>query len=118
MNIVIAGGRDFGDYEFLKSQVDYVISLQPPGTSITVVCGMAKGADLLGRQYAKEKGHNVIDMPANWDRDGRRAGPLRNIEMCKIADMTIAFWDQESRGTAHMIKISKEKGIPVHIYNY
>lgn len=28
------------------------------------------------------------------------------------------FWDGKSHGTKHMIKIAKEKGIPVWIYKY
>ena len=54
--IIIAGGRDFGDYELLKKECDsYIESLEKSPDEIIVISGMAWGADSLGEQYAEER---------------------------------------------------------------
>jgi glycerophosphoryl diester phosphodiesterase len=37
--------------------------------------------------------------------------------MGDYADALVAVWDGSSRGTAHMIKYAKEKGLKVHVYD-
>lgn len=76
----------------------------PPWLDITeVVCGEAAGADTLGKQWAELHGITVKSFPADWDRLGKKAGPIRNAEMGVYADGLIAFWDGQSAGTRHMI---------------
>lgn len=105
--VIIAGSRDFHDFGFLKG---YMATL-PPWLEVTeVVCGMAKGADLLGKQWADLNGIPVKEFHADWDRLGRRAGPMRNVEMGIYADGLIAFWDGKSTGTHHMIKYMESEG--------
>lgn len=53
--VIIAGGRDFDDYQLLKATMDKLLCNITD--EITVVCGQAKGADTLGEQYAMEKGY-------------------------------------------------------------
>ena len=54
--------------------------------------------------------------PADWDRHGKGAGPIRNRAMAKSgADRCLAFWDGESRGTLDMITVATKHGIPVRI---
>ncbi|MDR3049232.1 MAG: DUF2493 domain-containing protein [Elusimicrobiota bacterium] len=97
MKIIVAGSRDFSDYAFLSKKLDAL------GRKDIIVSGMAKGADLLAHQYAKEHNMEIIEMKANWKKYGRAAGPIRNREMAKIADALIAFWDGKSKGTKNMI---------------
>ena len=47
--------------------------------------------------------------PAQWERYGKRAGPIRNAAMAKYADYGVALWDGESRGTAHMIRLMADR---------
>ena len=79
---------------------------------------MADGADTLGIKYAKEHKLTMVLYPANWKKYPRMAGILRNMNMLVTATHLVAFWDGKSHGTKHMIKIAKEKGIPVWIYKY
>ena len=51
---------------------------------IIVVCGMARGADKLGEQYAKEMGFMVHYFPAEWERYGKSAGYIRSLQMAHI----------------------------------
>lgn len=114
--LIIAGGRDFDNYEALKKSVDYLLS--HVNDEIVVVCGMAKGADTLGERYAKEHNYKVLYFPADWDRLGRRAGIVRNEEMAQNADALIAFWDGKSRGTKNMIETAQKYKLDVRVKRY
>ena len=111
MKIIIAGSRDFNDYEKLCEVCDYMLSKQ---SEIEIVSGAARGADLLGEKYAKEKGYSIKQFKPDWSI-GKSAGFLRNKEMAEYADALIAFWDNKSKGTKHMINLAKEKGLKVKI---
>lgn len=118
--VIIAGGRDFTDYEYMSKVLSKLLFNSSPfdGDSITIISGMAKGADTLAIQYADEHQMTKILFPANWKKYPIIAGFLRNEDMLKIATHVIAFWDGKSSGTKHMIDIAEEKGIPVWIYKY
>lgn len=115
MKVIIAGSRDFSDYEKLKEVCDYMLSRQ---TDVEIVSGAARGADILGEQYAKEKGHSLKQFPAEWDKFGKRAGYLRNEDMAKYSDALIAFWDGKSKGTEHMISLAKKYNLKVKIHKF
>jgi hypothetical protein len=80
--------------------------------------GHAKGADLLGEQFANEQGLTLEVYPANWKSHWRSAGFKRNELMGDIANGLIAFWDGRSHGTKHMIEYAKSKGLNVHVFHY
>lgn len=117
MNIIIAGGRDFNDYELLKQKLNNIIS-NLNKNDITIISGLAKGADSLGLKYAEENNIKTIKCPANWDKYGKSAGYKRNEDMANIANALIAFWDGKSKGTKHMIEIAKKRDIKIRIINY
>lgn len=108
MRVIIAGGRDYrltvGDYAMLNQMRGEL-----PITS--VVCGMARGADMSGRTWARISNLPVDEHPAKWDEHGRSAGPIRNREMAEVADALIAF--PGGRGTNDMIDVAKKKGLKV-----
>lgn len=81
--------------------------------SVTFISGKAKGADSLGEKYAKEWGAKVLEFPADWDKYGKRAGPIRNQQMLDEGkpDLVVAFPTKNSKGTYHMIRIAKEAGV-------
>lgn len=114
MKIIIAGGRDFENYAYLKEKCDSLIK----SDSVTIVSGAASGADSLGVRYAEEKKLKVDLFPANWKEFGKRAGVLRNEAMANYADVLIAFWDGKSRGTRHMIDAAHERGMPTYVFMY
>ena len=114
--VIVAGGRDFNNYPGLAASLDYL--LKNINDEIEIVCGMARGADRLGEQYAKERGYRVIYMPADWDTYGKSAGYRRNAEMADYANALVALWDRQSRGTKHMIDIAHEKGLDVRVKKY
>jgi len=80
---------------------------------ITIISGGAKGADTLAIQYAKERGYKLIVKNAEWDEFGKSAGYIRNKEMAELASLDskgacVAFIENNSRGTKHMIDLAKE----------
>lgn len=112
MKVIIAGSRSFKDYGLLREKCDFLLSNL---SDIVIVSGNAKGADLLGEMYAKEKCYGLKIFPADWDKYKKAAGYIRNTEMAKYSDALIAFWDGFSRGTKHMIDIAKEQGLKVRV---
>jgi len=134
--IIIAGGREFNDYELLKNsmfqiladissrEVNGVRKITVPKEDITIISGTARGADTLGERFAKEFGLSVHRFPADWNRYKGAAGPIRNKQMAKHASnfdgtgMLVAFWDGNSPGTKSMIEIAEREGLTVHIIRY
>lgn len=114
--VIVAGGRDFNNYKGLAASLDHL--LKNVIDDIEIVCGMARGADRLGEQYAKERGYRIRYMPADWDTYGRSAGYKRNMQMAEYADALVAFWDGASSGTRHMIKTAQDKGLDVRVKRY
>ncbi len=113
MKIIIAGGRDFDDYGRL-----YTVMGEYDHYHVELVCGMAKGADALGLEWAQLNHVDVAKFPADWDTHGKSAGYIRNSEMADYADVLVAFWDGTSKGTKHMIDLALGKGLEVHVYRY
>ena len=118
--VIIAGGRDFDDYEYMSTKLNELF--KDPNTfnnkTIKIISGMAKGADFLAIRYADENKLTKIIFPANWKVYHRIAGFLRNNDMLSIATHLIAFWDGKSSGTKHMIEIAQMKGIPFWVFEY
>lgn len=114
MKVIIAGSRDFNDYETLKKVCDFMLSRQD---EVEIVSGTARGADQMGERYAKEKGYSIKQFPPDWSK-GKSAGFRRNEEMGRYADALIAFWDGNSKGTQHMINFAKKLGLKVKIHKF
>ena len=117
--VAIVGGRDFNDYPRLRHHVDTMLfNKVQQGYKIVVLDGGARGADALGKQYAQERGYEICTHAADWDRHGKSAGYRRNEAMSDDADAIIAFWDQKSRGTAHMIRYSQSRNKSIRVFTY
>lgn len=105
MKVAVIGGRDFNDYEKLKSTLELL-----PITLI--ISGGADGADKLSERYAKEKGIPTQIYLPEWDLFGKKAGFIRNTTIVENSELVVAFWNQKSRGTkdsigkAHKLKIN------------
>ena len=114
--LIIAGGRDFANYELLREFVDFKLSRKQE--EIQIISGGARGADAFGERYAAERGYLLRRFPADWKQYGKAAGVRRNKEMAQNADALIAFWDGISRGTKNMIEEATAAGIIVCVKRY
>jgi len=113
--IVIAGCRDYKNYEEAKKYIDYCISKIKTKYTLIFVSGGCRGADSLGERYALENGYKVERYLAEWDKYGKSAGPKRNEKMAQMSDYIICFWDGGSKGTKSMIKFAKQFNKPIRI---
>ena len=118
--LIIAGGRDYNNYDEVKSQLHRLASNELDPYAVSVVSGTARGADAMGAAVARELGVQLYEFPADWNQYGKRAGFLRNEQMGQFADGLLAFQcrEQPTPGTAHMIKFMKSLGKPVRIIYY
>jgi hypothetical protein len=125
LRIIIAGGRDFNNYELLKEKVFNIVKCENKSKNhIKIVSGGARGADTLGERFAKEFDLKVCRFIPDWNGLGKRAGYVRNVDMAKYSiennnrGVLIAFWDGKSKGTKHMIDLAKSYNLEVHVINY
>ena len=116
--LIVAGSRDFNNYELLKQKCDTLLSQKRLTHSIVIISGTARGADRLGERYAAERGYRVERFPADWERDGIAAGPIRNSQMAAHADALVAFWDGHSRGTKDMIERAEKHNLPIRVVKF
>ena len=115
--VIIAGCRDFADYELLKEECDFYLQNQKP-EDIVIVSGHASGADALGEHYAQERGLQLERYPADWKAHGREAGLIRNAKMVSVANAIIEFWDGKSREIKNMIDTATKRGLQVAMVRY
>lgn len=115
--VIVAGGRDFNDYNLLKNKLDHALRNRI-NEGIVIVSGAARGADKLGERYAKERGYEIDSHPADWEKHGKSAGYIRNKEMAQCSDALMAFWDGKSRGTKHMIDLANQQELKVITVRY
>lgn len=116
--LIVAGGRDFNDYTVLSREIEQLANTTYANHEVSIVCGMARGADALGLRFAIEHQVFFYEFPADWTRYGNRAGPIRNRQMGDFADGLLAFWDGQSKGTHNMIDYMQRLKKPVHIVRY
>ena len=116
--VIIAGGRDFLDYNLLREKVDKILIDKRATHKIVIISGCARGADTLALRYASENILDTEEYPADWNAYGKKAGYMRNVEMAENADALIAFWDGKSKGTKHMIDIATERKLNIRVINY
>lgn len=113
MKLVVAGSREGVSRAYVWGWLD-CYQMYGKRKISHIVCGMARGVDLFGLEWAKDKGIPVIKMPADWDRLGKRAGIVRNGEMAKVADCAVVFFRPGgSRGARNMASQMDGLGKPV-----
>ncbi len=89
-----------------------------------IIEGGAKGADKIAGKWAQDYAHECY--PADWDRYGKAAGPIRNGQMLTNGkpDLVIAFKDgfdpspDAKGGTEHMVRLARNAEIPVWIMSH
>lgn len=122
MKMIIAGSRHFDDYSKLVSVVDGVLErLGTPVKDVILVCGCCpRGADVLAVRLAGARGWSIEKYPAEWDRYGRAAGPIRNRQMAAVADVCVLFpcKGKENRGTKDMCQAARSKGVVTFAANF
>ena len=117
MKILFCGSRNWTDRETIRHVLQKLAEDVGEGPAIAVH-GAARGADTIAGEFASELGFEVRACPANWEKHGKAAGPIRNTEMLEKEkpDRVIAFVLPESKGTWDMIMKAVKVGIPTTLH--
>jgi len=109
MRVAIVGSRNYGKLELVRERVRQLLAEY--GDDLVILTGGARGVDTVAEEEGRKLGVTVLVDKAEWDKFGRKAGPMRNARLAYSCDRMIAFWDGESRGTQsamnhanHMVK--------------
>lgn len=123
--VLVCGGRDFDNRTKFAFELDRIfwdkgwIGAQDEVGNflydVHIISGGAKGADTLAIDWAVVNWSNWTEFPADWDKYGKKAGPIRNQQMLDEGkpDLVIAFPTKNSRGTYDMIRRAEKAGVPV-----
>jgi hypothetical protein len=110
VTVLVCGGRDFSDSAWAYEILDAFKAKK--GLDV-LVQGGARGADQLASEWANDRGIPQKIYPADWQKHGKGAGPIRNQQMldAEPIDFVVAF--PGGSGTRDMITRAKAKGIKV-----
>lgn len=110
--VLVFGGRDFNDETAVFGALDcHVVPRRD-----TVIQGGAPGADRLAREWCRINFCRYENFPADWQKHGRAAGPIRNQQMIDEGRPTKAVCFSGGRGTADMERRARAAGIPVFAF--
>ena len=118
MRILVTGSRDW-DYPLTiwNALLDVI---EPVGRSehVVIIHGGSGKADLTAGGFARQWINSSEEVhPADWQKHGKAAGPIRNQEMVDAgADICLAFIKNNSRGATHCADAAEKAGIPVRRY--
>lgn len=111
MKLIIAGSRTINSS---SDQITSYLAQNNVPVVTEVVCGLAKGSDASGKEWAENYDIAVAEFPADWDKHGRGAGHIRNAEMAKYGDALLLIWDGESKGSLGMKQQMQKLGKPIY----
>ena len=117
MRILVAGSRDFTDWQLLEMILDDLMPF--PRMGDTVVQGFARGADRMAYEWAEAKDVSTESHIPKWREHGKAAGFIRNKGMVdKGADLCLIFYGPhgETKGTKSTEDLARKAGIPVRVY--
>lgn len=122
MRVLITGSRNWTDRARIADRL-FDLALIAEETSawwpfVTLVHGDAPGADTIAKQEGEKLG--FLTEPHNYRKfisptcSPKRAPLERNTHMVNLgADLCIAFWKDNSSGTADTVNKARAAGIPV-----
>ncbi len=112
MRVLVCGGRNFCDKSTLWGALDS-LQREVPHDALTIIQGGAHGADQMAREWCQSRGVAYENYPANWEVEGKAAGPIRNQRMIDDGkpDRVIAF--PGGKGTRDMIRRAQAAKLPV-----
>lgn len=111
--ILVTGSRKWNDRATIYYTLDNLATEHGRFTLVHGAC--PNGADKMAEDWAKLREHPYRGFPAQWRAFGKKAGPIRNIEMLNCTDpiLVVAFPLPGGSGTQHMIGLAETREIPV-----
>lgn len=127
MRVIVCGGRDFCDQEWLFDALDRInarhgitflrqggqVKQHPEDANLPAAKRRRIGADHLAKRWAMSRmiSHDTVE--ADWKRLGAAAGPIRNGMMIRENDIDAVIAFPGGDGTADMVKKARDAGIRV-----
>ena len=115
MRLLVCGDRNWKDYSAILNRIE---NLDPE----IIIEGEARGADSMARKVAEELDIAILKFPAQWDKYGKAAGPIRNQQMLIEGkpDYVLAFHDdiKHSKGTKDMVNRARKTSIPTEVWTH
>ena len=116
MIVLVTGDRWWHDYQLILCRIR---SWHEQVPIHLLIHGACRGADLMADRAAEYLDIPRDPNPADWDRHGPSAGPIRNRQMFHKhpVDLVLAFHDhiQSSKGTRDMIRVALGSGCLVEL---
>ncbi len=120
--ILVTGDRNWTDYKL-------IYDILKPYKNVTLIHGACRGVDMMCDKAAKELCFNIISKPADWNKYGKAAGPMRNTEMVKQLveyksngkeTIVLAFHDDltNSKGTRNCISQALKYKLKVILHSH
>lgn len=110
MTVLVCGGRDYRNWRRLHHVLDF---LHRKFTFTKLVSGGAIGVDSLAEDWAYAREIPFQKHPAEWDKHGRAAGPIRNQSMLDIEKPALCVVFPGGSGTADMKQRAQRAGVEV-----
>ncbi len=112
MKIAIVGSRN------LILSVEEVYNRVKEFNPTMIISGGARGIDTIAKNLAYKYNIELLEFLPDYDKYGKRAPLIRNKQIVEEANIIIAFWNGQSRGTLHALKYAKEQRKETIIYKY
>lgn len=123
MRLIVSGSRKITDRIFVeKTIIEEIHKIQKSGKIVKeIVHGDCwKGVDAIVSSFMKTHYDGIIEevkFLADWEKNGKAAGPIRNMEMAKYGDCLLAFLhpDYPCKGTKNMVRCMRKLGKPLRV---
>lgn len=129
MIVVVSGSRTITDYRIVADAIERSLFVEitelwhgaQPGKYVDGV--WMPTVDLLAALWSNKNHIPVRTFPADWNKHGKAAGPIRNSEMATEASRSsigaglVAVWDGTSHGTDDCVRKFSALKLPVFEYN-
>jgi len=111
--VAVVGSRHFTDRDYIYKTLD---AYHEKHGILWLISGGAQGTDQIAEQWGRDRQvEAVLSFPAQWDKLGRSAGPVRNQKIVSWCNVLIAFLKDNSIGTANSITKARDAGKKVYI---
>ena len=111
LGVGIIGSKNFKDSDLIHAWLDRLDLELGPFDKLII--GGVGGTDTSAEKWAKNNRKEIKVYYADWSTYGKKAIFVRNIFIVDNSDILIAFWDGDSKDSAHAIRISRASNKPL-----